>query len=132
MEDGALRGEVAEVLATYFDGLYHSDSGRLKAVFHPKAVYVTASEAARGGELVHLTMAQYFTIVDARPSPAGRGEVRRDRIDSIDFAGPETAFARVTCAIAPKVFTDFLTLVRVEGRWQIIAKVFHFEIEEED
>lgn len=124
--------EVAEVLATYFDGLYHSDTERLARVFHPKAVYVTATEAgAEGGAPLHLTMGDYFPLVAARPSPAGRGEARRDRILSIDFAGPVTALAKVECAIGPKFFTDFLTFIRVEGRWQIIAKVFHFDLEEE-
>ncbi len=124
-------GEVVSTLATYFDGLYHSDTGRLGRVFHPLAVYATASEAASGGDLVHLTMAQYFPMVDARPAPAGRGEARRDRIVSLEFAGPVTALARVECAIGAKFFTDLLSLIYVDGRWQIIAKVFHFDIEEE-
>ncbi|MGF1591748.1 MAG: nuclear transport factor 2 family protein [Kiloniellaceae bacterium] len=121
--------EVAAVLQTYFDGLYHSDSGRLREVFHPLAHYVTATEAAAtGGEPLHLTMAEYFPIVDARPSPASRNEPRRDRIVSLAFAGPVTACARVECAIGPKFFTDLLTLVKVAGRWQIISKVFHFDL----
>ena len=63
-----------------------------------------------------LTMGEYFPVVDRRPSPASRGEARRDRIVSIEFAGPVTAFARVECAIGPKFFTDLLTLIRVDGR----------------
>jgi hypothetical protein len=35
----------------------------------------------------------------------------------------------VRCAIGTKRFTDFLTLIKLEGRWQIISKVFHFEEE---
>jgi hypothetical protein len=115
--------EVADVLATYFDGLYHSDTKRLASVFHPRAQYVCATE----GTLTYRTMEEYFPIVDARPSPASRGEARADGIVSIEFAGPVTAFARVNCAIGQKYFTDLLTLVRLDGRWQIISKVFHFE-----
>jgi 4-oxalocrotonate tautomerase len=73
-------------------------------------------------------MKDYFAIVDRRPSPASRDEPRRDRIGSLEFAGPVTSFARVECAIGPKFFTDFLTLIRVDGRWQIISKVFHYDI----
>jgi hypothetical protein len=124
-------GAVVAVLQSYFDGLHHSDTGRLREVFHPRAHYVTATEAATtGGEPLVLTMAEYFPIVDRRPSPASRGEARRDRIVSVEVAGPVTAFARVECAIAPKFFTDLLTLICVEGRWQIIAKVFHFDLRE--
>ena len=121
---------VAETLGTYFDGLYHSDTGRLAQVFHRDAIYVTATEGASEGERpLQLTMAEYFPVVDKRPSPASRDEPRRDRIVSIEFAGPVTAFARVNCAIGPRRFTDFLTLIHVEDRWQIIAKVFHFDID---
>lgn len=119
------REEVTGALHLYFDGLYHSDTARLRQVFHPDARYVCATS----GELLQLSMAEYFPIVDARPSPASKGQPRADRIISIEFAGPVTAFARVECAIAPKHFIDFLTLIYVGGRWQIIAKVFHYEID---
>lgn len=117
---------IAEVLQLYFDGLYHSDTARLGRVFHPQALYACATE----GTLLHLEMQEYFPIVDKRPSPASRGEARCDRIMSIEFAGPVTAFARVECAIGPKFFTDLLTLVHLDGRWQIIAKVFHFDLQD--
>jgi hypothetical protein len=56
-----------------------------------------------------------------------RSETRRDAIVSIEFAGPVTAFVHAKCAIGPRYFSDFLTLIRVDGRWQIISKVFHYE-----
>lgn len=115
---------VAAVLADYFDGLYGSDAALLREVFHPQAVYVCAT----GGALVRMTMDEYLPMVAARPSPASRGEARRDAIRSIEFAGPETALARVNCAIGPKYFTDLLSLVQVAGRWRIIAKLFHYDL----
>ncbi len=116
---------VIPVLQTYFDGLYHSDTGRLRQVFHPQAQYVTVTD----GTLLYRDMDTYFPVVDARPSPASKGEVRRDQIVSIDFAGPVTARAVLHCAIGTRLFTDFLTLIKFDGRWQIISKVFHFEEE---
>lgn len=115
---------IAELLQTYFDGLYLSDAERLRGVFHPAARYVCATDE----KLVDLGMAEYLPIVAARPSPASRGEARRDRIVGVEFAGPNTAFARVNCAIGPKYFTDFLTLIRTDGAWRIIAKVFHYDL----
>ncbi len=116
-------GAVIALLGQYFDGLHHSDTQRLRAVFHPQAIYASASD----GALLHRTMAEYFAVVDQRPSPASRNEARADRILAIEFAGPVTGFARVACAIGPKRFIDLLTLVFLDGRWQIIAKVFHSE-----
>jgi hypothetical protein len=122
--DRAVIEALRATLQLYFDGLYHSDTDRLAKAFHGRAIYASATE----GSLVHMTMAEYLPMVDARPSPASHGEQRTDRVVSIDFAGPVTAVARVECSIGPKHFTDLLTLVHVDGRWQIIAKVFHFDV----
>jgi hypothetical protein len=115
---------VTEMLNNYFDGLYHSDTKILGRVFHSQARYVCATAP----ELVNQGMDEYFPVVDKREPPAARGEARRDAIQSIDFAGPNTAFARVNCAIGDRYFTDFLSLIRTEDGWRIIAKVFHYDI----
>lgn len=107
----------------YFDGLYFSDSARLRQALHPAAQYICATD----GSLLIRSMDEYWPVIDARPSPASKGEPRQDRIISIEFAGPVTAFARVECAVLPKHFTDLLSLIKLDGRWQIIAKVFHYE-----
>jgi Putative lumazine-binding len=112
---------VTSVLETYFDGLYHADSDRLGIVFHPKAIYATADETP----LLCRTMDEYFPVVSKRVSPASRNEPRRDVIETIEFAGENTAFARVRCSIGTKDFIDFLTLVRTDGAWRIMAKIFH-------
>ena len=114
---------VTNVISKYLDGLYNSDISLLKEVFHPQAHYACATD----GTLLYLNMDEYFPIVDKRPSPASRSEKRNDRILAVEFAGPVTAHARVQCSIATKFFTDFLTLIFVEKKWQIISKVFHYD-----
>ena len=112
--------DISAVLADYFDALYFCDVERLQRVFHPKAIYATADETP----LLYRTMAEYVPVVAARQSPASRGEPRRDHIDAIDLAGENTAVARVRCSIGTRDFVDILTLVRTDGAWWIIAKVF--------
>jgi len=114
------RSAVEDVVQTYFDGLFFADVDRLASVFHPRAVYATADETPA---LIR-SMDEYFRVVAARQSPASRNESRRDHVDSVEFAGPNTALARVRCSIADRDFVDLLTLIRVNDRWQIIAKVF--------
>lgn len=114
---------IEALLADYFDGLHHGDTGRLARAFHPRAHYVSAT----GGRFVHRTMEEYFPVVAARTAPAQAGEARRDELVSIAFAGPDAAAVRLRCAIADRLFTDLLTLVRLDGRWQIVSKVFHHE-----
>lgn len=112
--------EVSALLQTYFDALYFCDTEKLARAFHPKAIYATADETP----LLHRTMEDYFPVVAARISPASRGEPRKDAIDSIAFAGANTAFAQVRCAIGSRDFVDFLTLVKTGGEWRIMAKIF--------
>lgn len=113
--------EISLVLGDYFDMLYACDIERLKRVFHPRAIYATADETP----LLYRTMEEYAQVIATREPPASRKELRRDHIDAIDLAGENTALARVRCSIGQRDFVDFLTLVRCDGRWQIISKVFH-------
>jgi Putative lumazine-binding len=117
--------DVAAVLAVYFDGLHFADSKRLAQIFHPQAQYVCVTD----GTLLYRDMATYFPVVDARISPASKGEARKDEIVSIEFAGPVTARVMLHCTMGDRFYTDFLTLIRLEGRWQIISKVFHYDEE---
>jgi Putative lumazine-binding len=112
--------EIRKVLELYFDALCFCDTDRLQQAFHPKAIYATADETP----LLYRTMEAYVPVIAARASPASRSEPRRDAIDAIDLAGENTAFARVRCSIGARDFVDFLTLVRTDGTWRIIAKVF--------
>lgn len=115
--------DIVSVLERYSDGLYRCDTSLLKTAFHPQAQYFTASD----GKLLHLDMAAYFPIVEARTSPESRGEPYQFAIDSIELAGPVTAFARMRCTMLQRRYIDFLTLIQIDGEWRIIAKVFHFE-----
>jgi Putative lumazine-binding len=115
---------IHSVLQLYFDGLYHSDTRRLAQVFHPQALYATAV----GDQPIVWRMGEYFPVVDARPAPAASGQARTDRVLSIELIGPVTALAKLQCSIGTKHFTDLLTLIHVDGRWQVISKVFHYDV----
>lgn len=112
--------QLTATIQDYFDALYYCDVGKLECIFHPQAIYATADESPP----LFRTMEEYFPVFAARQSPASRNEQRRDHIDAIDLAGDNTAAARVRCSIGSRDFVDFLTFVRVDGTWRIIAKVF--------
>lgn len=124
MNSAADFSAIHSTLELYLDGLYHSDTQRLAKVFHPQAVYATAV----GEQPIVWRMEQYFPAVDARPAPAASGQARTDRVLSIELIGPVTALVKLQCAIAPRHFIDLVTLLRVDGRWQIVSKVFHYDV----
>lgn len=118
------RTDIEDVIQAYLDGLYHCDVQALARVFHPQALYATAS----GAEPLLLRLDEYLPIVAQRDPPSRTGAARREAVLAIDIAGPATALVKLSCRFFGKDYIDFLTLIRVQGRWQIVAKVFHFEV----
>ncbi len=108
------------MLKTYFDALYTCDTGLLEQIFHSRAVYATADE----NPALIRSMPEYFPVVAKRTSPASQNAPRRDVVESIELAGENTAMARVRCTINAHDFVDFLTLIREDGQWRIMSKIF--------
>ena len=117
------RTAIEAVVQTYLDGLYEGDVDKLAAAFHPTSS-LTYEE---NGVLTPLPRDRWLEAVRERPSPKARGLPRHDRILQIDQASPTAAFVKLECAIPPRYFTDYLSLLKVEGRWQVAQKVFATE-----
>ena len=117
------RAEIEAVVQTYLDGLYEGDVAKLAAAFHPTSS-LTYEE---NGVLTPLPRDRWLDAVRERPSPKSRGLARHDRILQIDQASPTAAFVKLQCAVPPRFFTDYLSLLKVEGRWQVAQKVFATE-----
>lgn len=112
--------QVQELLGQYFDTLYYCNLEKFDGVFHPLAIYASADETP----MLYRNMSAYREVIAKRQSPASRQELRHDVIDAIEFAGENTAFARVRCTIGHRDYVDLLSLVYTEGHWRIIAKIF--------
>lgn len=67
---------------------------------------------------------QWLEMTRGRPSPAALGLTRADEILSIDVLGPTTAHVKLKCAIPPRHFIDLLSLLKLDGRWQVVQKVY--------
>ena len=117
---------ITALLKAYLDGLYDGDLDKFEQVFHPSShLYST-----NGDEVTDLPRDSYFEVIRGRASPRAQGLKRHDRIVSIHKAGPDTAMATVECAMPPRYFTDYLTLMRDAHGWRIISKSFHTDVHE--
>ena len=116
--------DALRTVQTYLDGLYAGDVDLLGEAFHEKARLFSATE----DELVALDVPAYLAIVAGRPSPRSRGDARVDEIVEVSPAGPSTVHVRVRNRYLPKQFTDDLVIVEDRGRWQIISKVWHYDL----
>lgn len=114
--------EISQVMQSYFTGLYHADSNRLRRVFHPHLAYVCATE----GDELYLDLETYMARIDKREAPADRGEERQDEILDISFAGDGLAHVRARMTMMGRTYHDELTLIRQDMAWRIVTKVFSY------
>jgi hypothetical protein len=117
------RRAIQEAVQTYFDGLYEGDTEKLARVFHP----TSALTGDVNGKLTIVPRDQWLEVVKNRPSPKSQNLSRHDEILQIDIADPTTAFVKTQCAIPPRFFTDYLSFLKLDGRWQVAQKVYATE-----
>ena len=115
------------VIQSYLDGLYESDASKIASVFHPTSALTSVTN---DGELLVTPRDKWLDKVRARPSPKLQGLPRHDHVLAIDLISPTMAYVKLKCAIPPRFFTDQLSLLKIDGRWQIAQKVFMTEMRE--
>jgi len=117
---------VEKVVQTYLDGLYEGDTGKLAQAFHEVSHLYSVSD----GGVADVPREKWFEFVKGRASPKSKDLKRTDRIVSVDLSGPETAFVKLECSIHPRYFTDYLTLLKLNGGWKVVSKTYRTDVRE--
>jgi Putative lumazine-binding len=111
---------IEALVKTYLDGLYEGDADKLASVFHA----TSALSQSVDGKLVVTPRDQWLAAVRTRGSAKTQGLERADHILTIDIVGPTMAYVKLKCQLPPRYFTDQLSLLKIDGRWQVAQKVF--------
>ena len=120
MREESAESAIRATVQDYFDGLYRMDEAKLRGAFHPGASLFGHLR----GTFTHSTLDQWVGKIAAQPVPAKTGEAFAGSIVSIDVTG-DAACVKVTELYRNLRFTDYLSLVHVDGRWRIVGKVYH-------
>jgi hypothetical protein len=110
---------IVAVLNQYNAGGAQADSSIMRPAFSSQATIfgVDGDDRLTGGPIEGL-----FEIIDSafRPSPQARAAIVR-----VEIVGT-AASARVdTDDISGFRFTDFFNLLKVQGEWTIVSKIYH-------
>lgn len=103
------------VLNDYFDGLYAGDVNKLRAIF--------GEDAVLKGNGYRKTRDEWLEAVANRPIPRDEGMAFNFNIQSLEIVGDQ-AMARVDAPLPAAHFIDFLGLLKEDGRWRIVNKMF--------
>ncbi len=111
--------EIQQVLDLYFEGIYRGDIEKLRQAFHPKALLFGEVNQSP----YFKTLEEYLDIVGNRKCPADLGEDFCMEANDIEILG-NLAIAKASLQMLNYNYRDLLSLVRSDGRWQIVNKSF--------
>ncbi|MCK9800904.1 nuclear transport factor 2 family protein [Pseudomonas sp. MAFF 302030] len=113
---------IVEVLNHYNEGGKQANSRLMKPAFSQQATIfgVDADGQLTGGPIQGL-----FDIIDSafRPSPEAQGV-----IVNVDIVGTAASARIDTNDISGFCFTDFFNLLKVDGQWTVVSKIYHTHV----
>lgn len=109
---------IEKVLNDYMIGGAERDVERVVSAFHPQAMM----KYIRDGEYKEVNAREFFGA--GKPGPKLE---RTNEIVSIDITG-HVAVAKLALKYKKRQFTDYMTLMKIDGQWSIINKAFYLEV----
>ncbi len=109
---------VRETLEHYLAGHATGDGAHMRMAFHSDALLHWVDE----GALRQRAAADYIAGFTGRPAPDEAD--RRRWIEEVDVTGT-AASAKIVLDYPSGRFVDYMSLLRVDGEWKIVNKIFH-------
>jgi hypothetical protein len=114
---------IVEVLNKYNHGGAQANSALMKPAFSENATIfgIDGDSKLTGGAIQGL-----FDTIDTafRPSPEAKAA-----IVSVDIVGTAASARIDTDNLSGFRFTDFFNLLKVEGRWTVVSKIYHTHVD---
>lgn len=112
---------IEEVIQDYFQGYQKADVGLIKKAFHANTRLLSVDQ----GKLDVTEMSDWLKNLEDRHS---RGDIREGKLTtvSIDVTN-ESAIVKLKISFKTFQFTDYLSLLKVEGKWIIVGKIYDYK-----
>jgi Putative lumazine-binding len=111
------RSAIEATIGHYFKAGDTASANELRLAFHPAAMMFFVKDGALSG----VSQPEWWARSDANKAPVA---ALSRRIPVIDVAG-DAAFAKVISVYPTHRFEDYMTLMKIDGRWWIVGKIFH-------
>lgn len=126
VETRELRASEAEAVAarvpleSYINAHATGNPEYIRKAFFPDAKIL----AFRDGKLLNLSVEEFASRFSGKP--AADEAQRKRRVDSLDITG-NAGVARIVLDYPDATLTDYMSLLKVNGEWKIVNKVFNVE-----
>ncbi|SDR02636.1 Putative lumazine-binding [Chryseobacterium soldanellicola] len=115
--------EIRAMLERYFDVLQTQDLNEFDKVFNANCVLYSAQD----NNFVVRPFQEYREMVINRKSPVELGSGRKDEVILLDILSDEMAFVKVRLQLFDNIMVDYLNIVKTDGNWSIVSKLFYRE-----
>ena len=109
---------IRRVVTDYLEGMIYGQADRLKSAMHPLCMQAGHFK----GNYEFYSRDEFIEALKSEQMEEP-GTPYKAEVLSIDITG-DVALAKVKDDCFGTSFTDYLTLIRHEGRWQIVMKAF--------
>lgn len=116
--------EIVQVIDLYIDGVKNGNVDSLRKAFHPQS----SMFGFKGQDLFITPIEGLFDYVAGTTPPSKAGPVGEQYATTITGISVTGAAATVEMAMDgyhEHDFVDFFQLLKTDGRWWIVSKVFH-------
>lgn len=114
---------IRQAINFYIEGLREGSVETLKQAFHEQATMC----GYLGDEMMIVPIQGLYDFVASHDAPAKSGELFSVSVAAIEVAG-SVASARITeKSYQGFDFTTFFQLLKIDGRWWIVGKVFNVD-----
>ena len=108
--------KIEQTVSYYLDGGTNNDYETLKKAFHPNAMM----KFNRGNIYTEVNALEFFKKA-IKPGPK---QNRITKVESIIVSG-NAANARLRIDYPNFYFIDYMNLLKIDGEWKIVNKIFH-------
>ncbi|NQZ21787.1 MAG: nuclear transport factor 2 family protein [Colwellia sp.] len=106
---------ITGIVNDYFDGLHHGDVAKLTSIFHADA-WLKAPGIRR-------SLQAWLTDVANRPTPKQQGRSFEFKLLSLDIV-QDQAMVKIHCPLFNFNYIDYLGLLKENGQWLIVNKMY--------
>ena len=112
---------VRETLQHYLNGHATGQADEFRQAMYPQGTMYFI----RDGQFTQMSLADYISRAAAGSGkPAPDEAKRKRRIDFVDITG-NVAVGKLVLDYPDVTLTDYMELLKIEGKWQIVAKTFY-------
>jgi hypothetical protein len=112
---------IESVIQDYFNGYQQADTTSIQNAFHPDTKLISVVD----GKMDITEMKEWIKSLEERRL---RGDFRKGilKTESIDIT-KHTASVKLNIRFKEFEFTDYLSLLQIDGQWLIVGKIYHYQ-----